>query len=186
VITLLLALVFGLIDMSRGLGLKHRAAALSREGANLASRGTDLATTVTEIVDAARPVDLSAEGGVIVSRLEKSGDDFEIAEQIGSGGRTSRLGIPGSRIAVPNAGSYDEGSTVYASEVMIDLQTVTPFESLEGVLLPDEVYESTFFYGSGPGATRPPPPCRRRNDCEPPPPPPPSPGPPPPGPPPPG
>jgi hypothetical protein len=152
VLVLLLVLVFGIIDFSRGLGLKHRAAALSREGANLASRGTDIPTAVTRIVDAAKPVDLNSKGAVVISRLEKQGGSFVITDQqssSGGGGKASKYGGKGDKVTAIPAGGYPEGSVLFASEVYIDFQRITPFEALEGLALPERVYEGSVFYGSG-------------------------------------
>ncbi len=197
VAALILALVFGLIDFSRGFGLKHRAAALSREAANLASRGTEMAEAVDTIVSAAQPVDLASQGGVILTRLEKesAGSSFVITDQKKSGTRDSKLGKTGASVTIPNAGDYPAGSVLFAGEVFIDFESVTPFSALQGVLLPNEVYESTVFYGSGKAQAqvpptapnpppKPPPPSKPPKNPPPPPAPPPSKPPPPSGPPP--
>ena len=206
VAALILALVFGLIDFSRGFGLKHRAAALSREAANLASRGTELPEAVDAIVDAAQPVDLTTDGSVVLTRLEKetAAGSFVITEQRKSGTRESKLGKTGATVAVPNVGDYPAGSVLFAGEVFITFESVTPFSALQGVLMPDEVYENSVFYGSGKAQARrhrpipihrrhrrrrtaaqkppPPPPPPPLPPAKPPPPPPPGPPPPPPGP----
>jgi Flp pilus assembly protein TadG len=163
VLALILALVFGIIDFSRGLGLKHRGATLSREAANLASRGTDLDGTIAAIIDAAKPVDLGTGGAVIVTRLEKEGTGFVIKEQKASAtgpGLGSRL----NPAAIPNAGDYPDGAVLFAGEVLIDFDPITPFGPLEKMVMPEEVYESAIFYGSGqvkspapPGNPTPPP-----------------------------
>jgi Flp pilus assembly protein TadG len=202
VAALILALVFGLIDFSRGFGLKHRAAALSREAANLASRGAEMDEAVGTIVSAAQPMDLASGGGIVLSRLEKetAGGSFVISEQRKTGNRDSKLGKAGTAVSIPNAGDYPTGSVLFAGEVFIDFESVTPFSALEGVVMPTEVYESAVFYGSGkanaivpptnpnppppppPPPRPPPPPPPPPPQRPPPPPPPPGPPPPPPGP----
>ncbi|HEY7461947.1 MAG TPA: TadE/TadG family type IV pilus assembly protein [Gemmatimonadota bacterium] len=151
VVALALALVFGIVDFGRGFGLKHQAAALSRAAANLASRGATLGEAVNTTVSAANPLDLSRQGAVVLSRLEKRSADsgFVITEQRQVGVHGSRLGKLGGSVAIPDAGSYPAGSALFAGEVFINFEPVTPFESLEGLVLPGELYQAAVFYGAG-------------------------------------
>jgi Flp pilus assembly protein TadG len=160
VAALMLVIVFGLIDFSRGFGLKHRAAALSREAANLASRGMPLTEVVDTIVSAAKPVDLTNEGAVILSRLEneEAGSGFVIKEQRKGGAHNSRLGSVDDPVDIPDAGNYPAGSVLFAGEVFVNFESVTPFSALSKVLLPEEIYESTVFFGSAQPPVKPPPP----------------------------
>ena len=94
VVPLLLLLLLGLIESGNGLSIKHKMAVLTREGANIASRGTSLQETLNVVMNGGDEIQLSENGGAVVTRVVVVDGDPVIDAQTAYGGfeSSSRLG----------------------------------------------------------------------------------------------
>jgi Flp pilus assembly protein TadG len=147
-------MLFGLIDFSRFLYEREVMVNLSREGSNLASRGTSITGTVSAVVLASNPLNLTNTGaGVIVTAVTNYGSGFQISEQLATGGITSassKIGngagtaatLPANVINLPPA-----NQTLYITEVFCTYHPVTPIGKLLQVTLPPTNYDAAYFTG---------------------------------------
>jgi hypothetical protein len=148
----LLAMVFGLVDISRILHDKQVMSGLTRQGSNLASRGTSLQQTVSALVTQGSSLDLGTEGRVIVTSVaEGSNGSPEIKAQAESTGGipvTSIVGSGAGKSATVPSGANSvlkQGQTIYVTEVFYSFRTVTPIGSILKMALPFTLYESAYF-----------------------------------------
>lgn len=148
----LVLLFFGLIDFSRIIRDRLILINLSREGSNLASRGTTLANTVTVVISDAYPLNMTANGRVIVSAVLNSNGTYIITAQVAGGGLSgaaapSRIGgvgghatLPATAVPLPQPNQY-----LYVTEVFWPFTPLTPIGHLLGLALPSALYDVAYF-----------------------------------------
>lgn len=147
----MLLLVFGLIDFGRALMMRQILVAVSREGANLASRGTSLDDTITAVNISAQPLNLQANGYVIVTAVYRQPNGaLRVADQRKAGGlpHASRVGntiggpatLPATSAEVP-----PRGRTLYVVEVTHRYTPITPLGQLLGSVLPTQLTDVAYF-----------------------------------------
>ncbi len=147
----MLLLVFGLVDFGRALLIRQVLSGVSREGANLASRGTSLADTINAVNTSAAPLDLPANGYVVVTSVFRATDGtVTVSGQQKSGGLTqsSSIGnavggpatLPATAVEIP-----PRGRTLYVVEVFHRYTPVTPLGQLLGVSLPTVLRDVAYF-----------------------------------------
>ncbi|MBT8396395.1 MAG: hypothetical protein HKO65_08200 [Gemmatimonadetes bacterium] len=147
VVPLLLLVLLGLIESGNSLSTKHQMAVLSREGANIAARGTDLSETLNVVMTGGDGIQLTDQGGAVVSRIivlhGKPVVDAQVAYP-GFGDR-SRLGLPDS-VAVALLGINPvEGQTFHAVEVFFEYEPMTPLGGFLPAGWTDGIYERAIF-----------------------------------------
>ena len=147
VLPLILIILLGMVEFSNAYDRTHGLAGLSREGANIAARGTGLNEVLATVLADGQTLRLSAEGGVIVSRLVIQDGQPVVMAQITTLGyeASSRLtDVNGSAAWISGAG-FAEGSTHYSVEVFLTYSPITPLARLIRVVMPSVLYERAVF-----------------------------------------
>lgn len=147
--TMMLTLLFGLIDCSRAIYVKQVMANLSGEGSSMASRGTSLSAAATAVIAASGPLHLSLNGQVIVSSVFNNGSKIQLIGQVSQGGigATSLIGsIVGSNASLPSAVVPQVNQTIYVTEVFYRFQPITPIGNLlSPAVLPSRLYDVAYY-----------------------------------------
>lgn len=149
---MLLVMVFGLIDFGRAIYDRQILINLSREAANLSSRGTSLQETEQAIILSAAPLDMVADGCIILTVVERDDEGVvTIVEQTRSNGGISppsQVGagtgtvasLPRTAVEIP-----PRGEKLYVAEVYHRYEPVTPLGQLIEVTLPSVLSDIAFF-----------------------------------------
>jgi Flp pilus assembly protein TadG len=154
VASILLLLLFGLIDFCRALSVRQVITSLTREGSNLASRGTTMSDAVDAVVASAAPLDIdTASGKVIITAVINVNGAFTITNQVSRGllTATSKIGtgvgapvsttwIPNTAVPIPKANKI-----VYVTEVFYDFKAVTPIGAFLNFTMPSPLYDVAYF-----------------------------------------
>ncbi len=151
ILPILMVLMFGVVDFGRAVLVKQVMINLSREAANLASRGTNLPDVIAAIQISAAPLDLQANGYLIVTEVQRDiNGNLTISKQMGDGGRPggSHVGsgtgspatLPATNTAIPLP-----GQNMYVAEVFYHSRPITPLGQLVNITLNENFYDSAFF-----------------------------------------
>lgn len=147
--TVMLLLIFGLIDLSRAIFVTQVIANLSGQGSSMASRGTTLANTAAAVAASSAPLDLNSSGRVIVSAVFNSNGVLKLTGQAAQGGITalSHVGTVISGTAtIPASAAPQLNQTVYVTEVFYRFKAITPIgHFLTKTVLPTELYDVAYF-----------------------------------------
>jgi Flp pilus assembly protein TadG len=147
--TVMLILVFGLIDLSRAIFIVQVIANLSGQGSSMASRGTTLANSAAAFAASSAPLDLNTNGRVIVSAVFNSNSVMKLTGQSALGGVTalSHVGsVIGGTASVPASAAPKLNQTVYVTEVFYRFRAITPIgKFLSGTVLPSQLYDVAYF-----------------------------------------
>jgi hypothetical protein len=160
VVMILMVMLFGLIDFSRAISTKQVLVNISREGSNLAARGsgdtTDavISNALGTVISNAIPLNINANGRVIISAIYNNGSAFVITDQISEGplSQSSKIGSLSNSVAMPNGEkASDTGAvpqpnqTLFATEVFYSYHAVTPLGKLLGFSMPTNLYDVAYF-----------------------------------------
>lgn len=151
VLPVLLLIFFGIVDLGRAVLTRQILTNLSREAANLASRGTSLADTLAAIQISAAPLDLAANGKLIVTEvLRDTNGQLKVYAQLTSGGLSnpSRVGQGiGNAAQLPPASPPvpPNGQTLMAAEVFYHSAALTPLGTLLNSVIGDVLYDAAYF-----------------------------------------
>jgi Flp pilus assembly protein TadG len=157
---ILMVMLFGLIDFCRALSTWQVMVNISREGSNLAARGsgdtTDavISNAIGTVITNAIPLNMMANGQVIITAVENNGGHFVITDQISEGHLTqaSKIGTLASsnNVTMPYSASTpgtfpQPNQTVFITEVFYSYSAVTPVGKLLGITLPSTLYDAAYF-----------------------------------------
>lgn len=151
-LSMLLILVFGLIDYSQIIFDHQVMSGLSRQGSNLASRGTSLIDTVSALTTQGTVLDISKKGKIIVTAVadDASGKPqiVDQAESASGASANSAIGTGvGSAASMPATSTpvLSTGQTLYVTEVFYAYTPMTPFGGFVKKYLGATLYESAYF-----------------------------------------
>ncbi len=163
VVSVLLVLIFGVIECSYTIWQLEVVTALSREGSNIASRNNvALSTAVTTVVNDGAVLNLVKNGEVIITAVQNQGGTFKITDQFastptGTFTAISRIGTgvgstvtllpdtPATSTTLPLNGTVPLDSTVYVTEVFESYVPITPIGAFVKVTLPSTIYDAAYF-----------------------------------------
>jgi hypothetical protein len=134
IVPIMLALVYGAVEIGQMISAYLTITHTTREGANLTSRGTLPNTALDAVIGAAAPIIRSnnlSQWRVIYSKITQQPGipcppkpcHYRVESQIlrGNWSQTSRIGLPnGSDIIIPGLQDVDPGQTFHAMEVFLD------------------------------------------------------------------
>ena len=147
--TLMLTLVFGLVDFSRAIYIAQVIANLTGEGSSMASRGTTLSDTATSVVAASTSLNLSTSGQVIVSSVFNNNNRIQLTGQVSQGGigAISKIGsVIGGTAILPATVVPQVNQTVFVTEVFYKYKPITPIGNfLTGTVLPSQLYDVAYY-----------------------------------------
>lgn len=147
VTALLGALALAVIEFGNAYSQAHTLTSLSREGANIAARGTELNEAIAIVMTNGDEVNLVSHGGAVGTRIEVIDGTPEVVEQVASSGYSGRSMIGEVGDPAQGVATWDlvEGQTVYAMELFLDYQELTPFAAFAEIALPEVLYERAVF-----------------------------------------
>jgi hypothetical protein len=134
IVPIMLALVYGAVEIGQMISAYLTVTHTTREGANLASRGTTPNTALDAVITAAAPLIRSnnlSQWRIIYSKITQQPIiacppkpcHYRVESQIlrGNWSKTSKIGLAnGSDIVIPGIGDVDPGQTFHAVEVFFD------------------------------------------------------------------
>ena len=142
---LLLIVFLAMVELSHAYDMVHGMGSISREAANIASRGATLAEASTVALNNGRDLGVNTRGGVVVSRIEFAGSTPRVREQITTSGYGSRLGGVNQSVTALNRAGYSSGTDVYAVEVFLRYEPITPVGQWLSGLMPNVLYQRAVF-----------------------------------------
>src|SRR5271157_1916127 len=148
-VTVLLTLLFAVIDFGRAIYDVEVMKNLTGEGSSLASRGTSLSDTATAVVGGATPLDLNDNGRVIVTSVFNNNNSLKVTGQASQGGiaALSKIGnVIGGAATLPSAAIPQVNQTVYVTEVFCNYKAITPIGNfLSKNVLPSQLYDVAYY-----------------------------------------
>ena len=147
--SVLLIIMFGVIDLSRALFVGEVIVNLTGEGCALASRGTSLSDTSTAVMAASSPLDFAGHGRVIVSSVYNNNNVLTLTGQSALGGlaAASRIGSSiGGTVTLPANATPQLGQTVFITEVFYTYHAITPVgDFLNATVVPSQLYDVGYY-----------------------------------------
>ena len=148
--SLIIMLVFAIVDFGRALNQMQVMVGLTRQGSNLASRGTPLLDSANAVVAGDAPLDLNNNGEVIVTAVTNNSQGNVITGQVSQGAitRASKIGQGvGTLATIPSsaAAMLQPGQTIYVTEVFYTYQGITPVAKLVNIVLTSTLYQAAYF-----------------------------------------
>lgn len=147
-LSLLITLVFGVIDFTRAIYDIEIMNSLTREGANLVSRGTTLANAASAVVIGSGSLNLTTSGRVILTSVTNQNGAITVSGQISEGGISaiSKIGATGKPASLPADVIPQPNQTAYVAEVYYSFQPITPIgDLLNRVLFPSQLYDVAYY-----------------------------------------
>jgi len=150
IVSLVITLVFAVIDFGRAFNEMQVLVGLTRQGSNLASRGTSLTDSATAVVSGDAPLDLNSSGEVIVTSVSNNASGNVITGQVARGALNlaSKIGSAvGGPANLPStaAAMLQPGQTIYITEVYYSYSAITPLSAFLNVVMPSTLYQVAYF-----------------------------------------
>jgi Flp pilus assembly protein TadG len=148
--SLLIILVFAIIDFGRAFNQMQVMVDLTRQGSNLASRGTSLTNSVNAVVAGDAPLNLNTSGEVIITSVTNNASGNIITGQVAAGATSqpSQIGTGvGTTANIPTAATQmmQPGQTIYITEVYYNFQPITPVATMLNLVMPSTFYQVAYF-----------------------------------------
>jgi len=148
--SLVIILVFAIIDFGRAFNQMQIMVDLTRQGSNLASRGTSLTDSVSAVLAGDAPLNINTSGEVIITSVTNNSSGNIITGQVAAGGtsQASQVGTGvGSTANIPSAAQQmmQPGQTIYITEVYYNYQPITPVASMLNLVMPSTFYQVAYF-----------------------------------------
>lgn len=148
--SLVIILVFAIIDFGRAFNQMQEIVDLTRQGSNLASRGTSLTDSATAVVAGDAPLNLNTSGEVILTSVTNNASGNLITGQVAQGALNvaSRVGTGvGATASLPAVAvaMLQPGQTIYITEVFYSYQPITPISALLNIVMPSTLYQVAYF-----------------------------------------
>lgn len=166
VVTLLLILAFGVIDLGRAIWQVQVMTGLTREGSNLASRNTSLADSATAVVSDGAVLNLNGKntsgngyGRVIVTSVQNIAGSCIITGQYSTGTLAAQSKIGTYSVSPPATGVLPTpctassttytipplNGTVYVTEIFSAYSPITPLGAFINIAMPPTLYDVAYF-----------------------------------------
>ena len=162
VMTLMLTLIFAVIDFSRAIWQLQVLTSLSREGSNLASRNTSLQVTANALISDGSILNLSTNGKVIITSVENQANNqnaqpkFVMTGQYSAGNLSvqsnlgtydSKKGSGANKVSLPSTTTTipPPGGTVYVTEIYSSYSPITPLGAFVKIAVPSTLYDIAYF-----------------------------------------
>lgn len=142
---ILLVVFMGMVELSHAYDMVHGLGSISRESANIASRGSTLAEARSVALTNGQDLGVPSRGGVVVSRIEYGGGTPRVVEQLTTSGYASRLGAQNQPVSTLSSAAFSTGTEVFAVEVFLQYEAITPIGRWLDPLIPDVLYERAVF-----------------------------------------
>lgn len=151
VFPLMLIVILATVDMGRLVYTNQMLTDLSREAGMLVSRGATFTQAFDATFTSDSPLDVRADGGVIISRVRRRDvDDSQpwVFTQERAGSLTSygsKVGAVNGPATIPDVTSLDTGITIMVVEMIHPFDPIFGFAPLGLTFYPDTVYEAAYF-----------------------------------------
>jgi len=170
---ILLFMLFGMIDFCRAISTRQILINLSREGANEAARGNGdtvdatISNAVAAVISGASPLNINANGRVIISAVFNSNGTYRITNQVSEGSTitaSSKIGVlnatgtgaAGGGVVMPFLSTTSNAipqsnQTAYVAEVFYTFQAATPLGNavvgtiMHGFTVTNQLYDVAYF-----------------------------------------
>jgi hypothetical protein len=154
---MMITMVFGIIDFSRAIYQKQVISHLTREGSNLAARSTSstpLTDAANAVVNGATPLDLYADGYVIVTSVKNNSGTCQIMGQVAIGGTPGKSKVGQAKTGggytsplLPQPCSASGASLPQTNQTMYvtTYSPLTPAGSILKVVMPSQLYDAAYF-----------------------------------------
>ena len=148
--SLVIIMVFAIIDFGRALNQMQIMVDLTRQGSNLASRGTSLTDSANAVVAGDAPLNLNTSGEVIITSVTNNASGNVITGQVAAGA-TSQASLVGTGVGttanLPSAAvqMLQPGQTIYITEVFYNFAPITPIATLINIVMPSTFYQVAYF-----------------------------------------
>ena len=150
VVSLVIVMVFAIIDFGRAFNQMQELVGLTRQGSNLASRGTSLSDSASAVISGDAPLNLTTSGEVILTSVTNNASGNIITGQVTMGGLNvaSRVGqaVGGSATLPPAAvAMLQPGQSIYITEIFYSYQSITPLSAFLNIVMPSTFYQVAYF-----------------------------------------
>jgi len=162
VVTLMLILIFGVIDFGRAIWEMQVLTSLSREGSNLASRNVSLQDAANAVINDGAVLNLSQNGKIIITSVQNQAPNqraqpqFVITGQYSTGSlsATSKVGTynpnprrGGNQASMPTETPVfpQPNATVYVTEIYSSYSPITPLGAFVKSVVPRTLYDIAYF-----------------------------------------